>query len=267
MRKELGIAVLLVVLCVVVASLNPRFLSATNLQNMARLVGIYGIFSIGLGLVIITGGIDLSVGSVLGLAGIVAGLLLNQGQPAAVAVAAALAVGLLAGATNGFFVTRVAMPPFVPTLGMLSLARGLAFVLTEGRSISDFGPATERFRALGAGEPLSAPLERRVHALRPLLSLVSVETVEQTPKGPVRLRARNPVPVKAMMNILGMPSGPCRPPLGRLTRPALDIVLDALGTAYLDCPDLFDENEATFDVSVDERLRDRHRWESLAYAA
>ncbi len=67
MKKELGIFVLLVVLCVVVAAINPRFLNPANLQNMARLIGAYGIFSIGLGLVIITGGIDLSVGTIISI--------------------------------------------------------------------------------------------------------------------------------------------------------------------------------------------------------
>ena len=69
MRKELGTFILLVVLCIVLAVLNPSFVSGVNLQNLARLIGIYGIFSIGLGLVIITGGIDLSVGSVFALLG------------------------------------------------------------------------------------------------------------------------------------------------------------------------------------------------------
>ena len=65
MKKELGIFILLVVLCIIVSILNPRFLAGANLQNMARLIGAYGIFSIGIGIVIITGGIDLSVGSVV----------------------------------------------------------------------------------------------------------------------------------------------------------------------------------------------------------
>lgn len=136
---------------------GETFWTTQNLLQVARNFSFVAIMAVGQALVIITGGIDLSVGSVLGLAGIVAGVLLNQGQPSGVAVAAALAMGLLAGATNGFFITKIGMPPFVPTLGMLSLARGLAFVLTEGRSISDFGPATDSFRALGAGELAGIP--------------------------------------------------------------------------------------------------------------
>ena len=78
MKKELGTFLLLVLLCVVVAILNPRFLATANLQNMARLIGAYGIFSIGLGLVIITDGIDLSVGSVFALLGVPLSLMLTS---------------------------------------------------------------------------------------------------------------------------------------------------------------------------------------------
>ena len=78
MKKELGITVLLIVLCIIVAVLNPRFLGASNLTNMARLIGMYGIFSIGVGLVIITGGIDLSLGSVFALQGVILAIMLRE---------------------------------------------------------------------------------------------------------------------------------------------------------------------------------------------
>ena len=78
MKKELGISILLVVLCMVVTIMNRVFLGATNLQNMARLIGMYGIFSIGMGIVIITGGIDLSVGSVFALLGVLLAIMLAE---------------------------------------------------------------------------------------------------------------------------------------------------------------------------------------------
>jgi ribose transport system permease protein len=78
MKKELGTFLLLVVLCIVVTALNPRFISPANLQNTARLIGAYGIFSIGLGIVIITGGIDLSVGSVFALLGVLLSFMLTE---------------------------------------------------------------------------------------------------------------------------------------------------------------------------------------------
>jgi ribose transport system permease protein len=80
MKKELGIFLLLVALCTVVAILNPRFLSPDNIQNTARLIGIYGIFSLGLGFVIITGGIDLSVGSIFALLGVLLSIMLVDKQ-------------------------------------------------------------------------------------------------------------------------------------------------------------------------------------------
>ena len=136
---------------------GETFWTAQNLLNVARNVSFVTIMGIGQALVVITGGIDLSAGSVLGLAGVVAGVLLSQEGGLGMGVAAAIGAGLGAGALNGFFVTRIGMPPFVPTLGMLSLARGLAFVLTQGRSVSDFGAAAEPFRRLGAGEVAGIP--------------------------------------------------------------------------------------------------------------
>jgi 4-hydroxy-tetrahydrodipicolinate synthase len=120
-------------------------------------------------------------------------------------------------------------------------------------------------RSLRAGERLPDSLARRVRALAPLLSLVTVETQVETTRGLVRVRARNPVPVKTIMNILGMPAGPCRRPLGRLTPAALSHVLDALRRAHGESPALFDEIESAFHVSVAARLRDERSWEGLAY--
>src|SRR5213075_73547 len=101
MRKELGIFALLVVLCAVVAILNPRFLAPANLQNMARLIGMYGIFSIGIGMVIITGGIDLSVGSVFALLGVLLSQMLMEWHwPSALAVLSVIALAMLLGALH-----------------------------------------------------------------------------------------------------------------------------------------------------------------------
>src|SRR5215213_6552764 len=117
MKKELGTFLLLVLLCVVVAVLNPRFLAPANLQNMARLIGAYGIFSIGLGIVIITGGIDLSVGSVFALLGVLLSIfLVDWHLPAAVAVLSVIAVTTFLGFLNGFLITRVKIQPFIVTL-------------------------------------------------------------------------------------------------------------------------------------------------------
>jgi ribose/xylose/arabinose/galactoside ABC-type transport system permease subunit len=116
MKKELGTFLLLVVLCVVVAILNPQFLSGANLQNMARLVGLYGIFSIGLGLIIITGGIDLSVGSVFSLLGVLLSIALTEWHlPSILAVAVVIAIATALGA-SWCLITRLNLQPFIVTL-------------------------------------------------------------------------------------------------------------------------------------------------------
>src|ERR1051325_4579969 len=105
-RKDIAVALLLAVLCAIVALISPQFLSVTNLQNVSRLVGTYGIFSIGVGLVIITGGIDLSVGSICALLGVLLSMMLVEWHgPPAVALAAALAVGAGLGAVHGVLVS------------------------------------------------------------------------------------------------------------------------------------------------------------------
>src|SRR5581483_1794499 len=134
MKKELGIFILLVILCVVVAVINPRFLGGANLQNMARLVGIYGIFSIGIGMVIITGGIDLSVGSVFALLGVLLSQMLMEWHwPSALAVIAVIALTMSLGALHGFLITKVNIQPFIVTLCGLRFYRGAAaFIASMG---------------------------------------------------------------------------------------------------------------------------------------
>src|SRR5687768_6036955 len=96
MKKELGIFVLLVVICIIVSAINPNFLNVINLQNLARQIGAFGIFSIGLGLVIITGGIELSVGSMMGLLGVLLSMMLTQwNYPIAIALLACIGVAMI----------------------------------------------------------------------------------------------------------------------------------------------------------------------------
>ena len=127
MKKELGTFILLVVLCVVVAILQPQFLSAANLQNMARQIGMYGIFSLGLGIVIITGGIDLSVGSVFALLGVLLSMMLTAWMwPAALAVVVIIGIAMAIGALHGLLITKLRIQPFIVTLCGLLFYRGLA---------------------------------------------------------------------------------------------------------------------------------------------
>jgi 4-hydroxy-tetrahydrodipicolinate synthase len=101
--------------------------------------------------------------------------------------------------------------------------------------------------------------------LQPLFSLVTVSTTEKTPYGNVLCKARNPAAYKAMMSILGMPSGGCRPPLGRLTQNGLTMVLEGLRKVYRDSPEILQPIEAFFNVDIGQRLEDPKCWEGLSY--
>ncbi len=159
MRKELGTFVLLVVLCIVLAILNPSFISGVNLQNLARLIGIYGIFSIGLGLVVITGGIDLSVGSVFALLGVLLSIFLVEWHlPAIAAVFLVVAITTSLGVFNGFLITKVKIQPFIVTLCGLLFYRGLArFVASD--ETKGFGSASgfETLQSMATGSVAGIP--------------------------------------------------------------------------------------------------------------
>src|SRR5215468_8829959 len=116
-KKDLGLFLLILVVGAAVAIINPRFLSPINLSNTANLIGLFGLFSLAQAFVIISGGIELSVGSIIALLGVVfIDLIANAGVPWALAVAIVLALGILMGLVHGLLVTRMGMQPFVVTL-------------------------------------------------------------------------------------------------------------------------------------------------------
>jgi len=159
MKKELGTFVLLVILCIVVSVLNPRFLAGANLQNMARLIGAYGIFSVGIGIVIITGGIDLSVGSIFALLGVLLSIMLTEwGWPAAIAVLAVIGIGVALGLLHGLLITRLNLQPFIVTLCGLLFYRGLARFIANDET-KGFGSAAgfEGLNRLATGSLLGVP--------------------------------------------------------------------------------------------------------------
>jgi ribose transport system permease protein len=126
-KKELGLFLLILVIGTITALINPQFVSQVNLMNLANQIGLFGIFAIGQGLVIITGGIELSVGSMFALLGIIfLDLLVNYDIPWPLAFVATLAGGLVMGTIHGLLVTRLKMQPFVVTLCGLLLYRGIA---------------------------------------------------------------------------------------------------------------------------------------------
>jgi ribose transport system permease protein len=145
----------LLAICLVMSWLQPQaFASADNFFNITRNFAFIGIMALGMTAVILTGGIDLSVGSIMGLVGVVVGLILQAEQHWLLAVLGGLAAGALAGAVNGWLIAYVGLPSFVVTLGMLSVARSLAIVLSQNKMIYEFGPYGETFNSIGGGEIL-----------------------------------------------------------------------------------------------------------------
>lgn len=135
MKKELGIFVLLVVLCVIVALVNPNFLLPINLQNLARQIGAFGIFSLGLGLVIITGGIELSVGSMMGLLGVLLSMMLTEwNMGVALALLGCIGIAMVLGLGHGLLITKLNMQPFIVTLCGLLFYRGIARFVTDDQT-------------------------------------------------------------------------------------------------------------------------------------
>jgi ribose transport system permease protein len=140
----------LIILCVVMTVLSPYFLTFNNLFNVGTQIAVIAILALGQTFVIVSGGIDLSVGSVLGLAGIVFGWAsVVTNLPLPVALAVGIGAGALAGLTNGLLITLGNLPPFIATLAMLSAARGLALVISGGVPLN---PIPGAILALGSGD-------------------------------------------------------------------------------------------------------------------
>jgi len=129
------ILIVLVALTAIMSLTIDNFASIDNIMTIARQVAVYGIVSVGMTFVIMTGGIDISIGSTLALGGVVAGLLMNSGMNIFLAIIITLVVGGLVGAINGVLITYGKILPFVATLGMMNLIRGLALVLSDGQAV------------------------------------------------------------------------------------------------------------------------------------
>ena len=173
--KRYGIVTAFVLLSAVLAAVSPYFLTQQNILNVLRQASINGVLAIGMTFVILTRGIDLSVGSVVALSGIVAASFATTSSiagvhgspyPAIVAIVAGLLVGVASGAVNGFVVSRFRVPSFVVTLGMLSTARGLTMLYTLGRPVPSLTP---EFRWMGTGQVAGVPA--------PILILIAVFAV------------------------------------------------------------------------------------------
>lgn len=139
----------------VMSILSPAFLTVNNLRNVVIQASINATLACGMTFVIISGGIDLSVGSVLAFAGVVMGSAFAAGASIPVALLVAIGAGAACGMVNGLFITLGKLPPFISTLGMMSIARGLALQYTNGRSISGF---SREYRAIGNESWMGVPI-------------------------------------------------------------------------------------------------------------
>jgi ribose/xylose/arabinose/galactoside ABC-type transport system permease subunit len=152
--RRLGTLAGLFGLCLLLWILTPHFLTVSNLLNVLEQTAINAVIAAGMTFVIISGGIDLSVGSLVALSGVVLGTLLHAGVPMPVAIAASLGVGFFFGVLNGLAITWGRLPPFIATLGMMSVARGCALLFTDGRPVSGFDAA---FRNLASARVVGIP--------------------------------------------------------------------------------------------------------------
>lgn len=150
-----GLILALIVICAVLSILKPQFFTVDNLLNVARQISLNGILAVGVTYVLLTGGVDLSLGSVVALAGVVAASFAHPGDwPVVAPIAAGIITGALCGGVNGAVITRGRVAPFIVTLGMMTIARGLALVISKGKPVSNL---SESFLTLG-GDLGSMPI-------------------------------------------------------------------------------------------------------------
>ena len=166
-RPEAGILLVMLALGIFLSIANPRFLSVDNFMNIARNYSDIGIGAVGMTLVLIIGGIDLSVASIMALGGLVAALAMTSwGLPIPIAILLGIASGAVVGLVNGLLIQRLRLPPFIATLGMLGVARGIVVGTTSGMGVSGL---PKEFTAIGQGYVGPVPI--------PVIVLVAVAVV------------------------------------------------------------------------------------------
>lgn len=170
--SELNLAIALAVLMAMLSFLRPNFLNVTNLVNLLRQISINGILAVGVTFVLLTGGVDLSLGSVVALSGVVAASFAHPGQYGVpVPVALGILAGGICGGINGIVVTRGRVAPFIATLGMMTAGRGLALLLSGGRPVSNLSAS---FTRIGAGDIAAVPVPIAIFAGVALLSWIAL---------------------------------------------------------------------------------------------
>ena len=163
-----GLIIGLVLIGAVLAVVSPVFLKPQNLINVVRQISINGILAVGVTYVLLTGGVDLSLGSMVALTGVVAASFAHPGDfPVIVPVALGMLAGMACGAVNGAVITAGRIAPFIVSLGMMTIARGLALVLSDGRPVSNL---SREFTSIGGGDLLGVPTPIAIFAFVAVVS-------------------------------------------------------------------------------------------------
>jgi ribose transport system permease protein len=169
--KGSGLIWALIALCVTASLISPFFLNKINLLNVLRQVSLFGVVAVGMTFVILTKGIDLSVGSIVAVVGVLTATLLAGGTPIPLAVIAGLAAGTLMGVVNGLGVTLGHVPPFIMTLGTMVMGRGISLIIADGGTVN-MGAAADRFFWLGGGFLYGIPVPIWVFAAVCILGFI-----------------------------------------------------------------------------------------------
>ncbi len=157
-QREITVFLIILLVVAVTTIIQPKFLNTNNLRSIALSVSVDGLFAIGLTMALILGGIELSVGGVSAMTCVIAGYLALQGVNIWVACLASIASGLIVGIFNGFMISKIGLPPFIVTLSMENLARGMAYIITTGSPLSVSGHLPKSFRFFATGYVFGVPV-------------------------------------------------------------------------------------------------------------
>ncbi len=232
--QRYGLMLIFLLLAGVLSLLSDRFLTVNNLLNILRQASINGIVSVGMTIVILTGGIDLSVGSILALSAVIGADMMTRGVPVFWSVLTALAVGAGLGVINGLVITRGKIPPFIATLGMLTVARGLTLMYTQGQP---FTGLPDGFRFIGAGSIGPIPMPIIVAGLTFIIGYILLtrtrfgEHVYLIGDNPTAARLAG-VPADRVTTIVYAISGLCAALAGLVLIARLDSAQPVIGQGY-----------------------------------
>lgn len=168
--SKFGLLIAFIIICTILSVASPNFLNIQNILTILRQISINGILAIGVTYVILTGGIDLSLGSMVALTGVIAATFAHEGSyNAAVPICLGMLAGVVFGLINSLVITKGKVAPFIVTLGMMTIARGLALVISRGRPITNL---SKEFKFIGGGDVLGIPVPVLILVLVAIISVI-----------------------------------------------------------------------------------------------